>query len=150
MISVKVQVLTQSLKRTESTLNEAKKEIDGLVVWALERVKKKTPVDAGATRAAWRVVRHRTVGNAWRWSIRNPTKVSLWLEEGTPPHEIPRPGESLSGQAMRFEIGGEVIFAKRVQHPGTKPLGMMATTVPEIERRANKMVKRITVLINKK
>lgn len=37
-----------------------------------------------------------------------------FIEEGTRPHVI-RPRNA---RALRFEIGGRVIFAKRVNHPG--------------------------------
>lgn len=36
--------------------------------------------------------------------------------EGTRPHEI----VPVNAQALRFEVGGEVVFATRVQHPGTQ------------------------------
>jgi hypothetical protein len=39
-----------------------------------------------------------------------------YTERGTQPHEI-RPR---SARALRFDAGGETVFAKRVQHPGTQ------------------------------
>lgn len=38
------------------------------------------------------------------------------LSGGTEPHEI-----RAHGRALRFEMNGETMFRKRVQHPGTKP-----------------------------
>lgn len=46
---------------------------------------------------------------------------SKWIEDGTDPHEI----KAKRGGALRFEVGGEVRFAKRVHHPGTKSLPFM-------------------------
>lgn len=40
-----------------------------------------------------------------------------YVEYGTGPHFI----EPKNTSVLKFEIGGEVIFAKRVYHPGTKP-----------------------------
>jgi len=40
-----------------------------------------------------------------------------FVREGTMPHDIfPK-----KAKALRFEIGGKVIFAAHVKHPGTKP-----------------------------
>lgn len=43
--------------------------------------------------------------------------IALLHHEGTSPHEIiPR-----NAQVLRFTIGGTVVFATHVSHPGTKP-----------------------------
>jgi hypothetical protein len=54
--------------------------------------------------------------------IRQPAKTpsgkfyGYWVREGTPPHDIfPR-----YKKALRFDIDGDIIFAKHVRHPGTK------------------------------
>ena len=41
-----------------------------------------------------------------------------YVEFGTRPHEI-RPKSA--GGVLAFTVGGQKVFAKRVQHPGTKP-----------------------------
>lgn len=41
----------------------------------------------------------------------------LFVLNGTRPHLI-RPRRK---KALRFEVGGEVVFAKLVRHPGTRP-----------------------------
>ena len=39
-----------------------------------------------------------------------------WVREGTPPHDIyPK-----TAKALRFEMDGQIIFAKHVRHPGSK------------------------------
>lgn len=46
---------------------------------------------------------------------------ALFIEAGSKPHEI-RPRKA---KFLRFEQGGQVRFAKRVYHPGTKPARFM-------------------------
>ncbi len=48
-------------------------------------------------------------------NVRHPA--ALYVVHGTRPHII-RP---VRAQALRFTIGGRVVFAKVVMHPGTKP-----------------------------
>lgn len=42
---------------------------------------------------------------------------ALFHHEGTQPHVI----EARRARALRFEVGGNVVFARRVNHPGTRP-----------------------------
>ena len=42
---------------------------------------------------------------------------SAYVEFGTRPHLI----QPRRAKALRFEVGGEEVFATRVQHPGTAP-----------------------------
>jgi len=39
------------------------------------------------------------------------------LHEGTPPHRI----EAKNARFLKFEMGGETMFRRAVNHPGTKP-----------------------------
>jgi len=50
---------------------------------------------------------------------------STILEEGSRPHII----VPVQARALRFEIGGEIIFAKRVMHPGTIGQGIIAMSI---------------------
>ena len=49
-------------------------------------------------------------------SVKATARYALYVHEGTRPHTI-RPR---TAQALRFEVGGRVVFAKVVRHPGTK------------------------------
>jgi len=40
-----------------------------------------------------------------------------YVDEGTPPHQI-RPRNA---RVLRFRVGGKTVFARVVNHPGTKP-----------------------------
>ena len=68
-------------------------------------------------------------------SFRGPTVVvgntaphALYIEQGTRPHVIlPR-----RARALRFEINGRVVYARRVNHPGTKPYHVLARATREV------------------
>lgn len=49
-------------------------------------------------------------------SVHDNADYALYVHEGTRPHVI-RPRNA---QALRFNVGGREVFAKRVDHPGTK------------------------------
>ncbi|MBA2686853.1 MAG: HK97 gp10 family phage protein [Gemmatimonadaceae bacterium] len=55
-------------------------------------------------------------GGSVEWEILSPARYSKFIEEGTRPHEI-RPKNA---QALRFVVGGRVVFAGKVRHPGTQ------------------------------
>lgn len=44
-------------------------------------------------------------------------KHAIFVNDGTRPHVI----EARRAKMLRFEIGGQTIFRRRVNHPGTKP-----------------------------
>lgn len=50
-------------------------------------------------------------------SVEDHADYALYVHEGSGPHVI-RPRKA---KALRFQIGGRTIFAKLVNHPGTKP-----------------------------
>lgn len=50
-----------------------------------------------------------------------------YIINGTPPHQI-RPR---TRQTLRFTVGGRVVFAKLVNHPGTKPDDFLNRALPE-------------------
>lgn len=57
------------------------------------------------------------------------TNLLTILEYGSKPHEI----EPVNAQALHFTTGGGAeIFAAHVEHPGTQPYAMIATTAVEV------------------
>lgn len=58
-------------------------------------------------------------------SVRHPA--ALYVINGTRPHLI-RP---VRAQALRFTIGGRVVFAKVVHHPGSKPNNFLRKAMRE-------------------
>lgn len=58
------------------------------------------------------------------------TEYATFHHEGTKPHIIiPR-----TAKALRFTIGNQVVFAKRVVHPGTKPNRFLTDALREVVR----------------
>ena len=49
--------------------------------------------------------------------VRADTTYAYMHHEGTRPHEI----RGNVGRLMRFNVGGQMIYARRVDHPGTRP-----------------------------
>lgn len=54
---------------------------------------------------------------------------AIYVHEGTRPHLI-RPRRP--GGALRFTVGGQVVFAKYARHPGTKPNPFLRRAVEEV------------------
>ena len=73
-----------------------------------------------------------------------------FVREGTEPHDI----MAVNAQALRFELDGEILFRKRVHHPGTQPnpyhRRVMARLKPGVQDIVNKMGRRISAFISGK
>lgn len=69
-----------------------------------------------------------TPGGA-RGVIEATKRTASFVEGGTQPHEI-----EARGNALRFEAGGQAVYRKRVQHPGTAPDGFMGRAYQKAER----------------
>jgi len=60
---------------------------------------------------------------------------AAYVEFGTRPHVI-RP---VRARALRFKVGGDVVFAKLVHHPGTKPNPFMRRTAERTLKHAGSL-----------
>jgi len=82
----------------------------------------RTPVDTGRLRAG--NTGEVDAPTAFRCEGRmvNATAYALDVHQGTGPHRI----EPKNAQVLRFEVGGEVVFAAYVNHPGTAPRPFLA------------------------
>lgn len=81
-----------------------------------------TPVRTGRLRAANAAVVDAPTPFRCEGALVNPTSYALDVHQGTPPHRI----EPVNARALRFEIGGEVVFSAYVNHPGTRPRPFLA------------------------
>jgi len=72
------------------------------------------------------------------WRVQSKNKIATFLDKGTVAHVI----EARKAGALRFVVNGSVRFAKRVFHPGTKPLryeeGEATLSEPVLAARADK------------
>lgn len=78
----------------------------------LTAIRQATPVRTGRLAGSW-------VASTGRgqFTIGTGVEYAPYVEFGSEPHEIyPR-----RARALRFEAGGEVVYARRVMHPGTRP-----------------------------
>ena len=70
-----------------------------------------------------------------------------YVREGTQPHEI-RPRNR---KALKFEIAGEVIFAAKVNHPGTRAnpyhKRVMARLMGQVQELVNEMGRKVTAYL---
>ena len=67
------------------------------------------------------------------FSMKGTVKASgaaIYLENGTPPHEI----TAKNGGALKFMMNGQWVFRKSVQHPGTEPRPFMTEARDHAER----------------
>lgn len=74
------------------------------------------PVDTGRLRASGRLIESSFLGFRPKISVVFTADYAAYVNDGTRPHII-RPKTK---QALRFVIGGRVVFAKVVHHPGTR------------------------------
>jgi len=108
--------------------------------WTLRRLRERTPQDTGATRRAWfiRYIKPSNIG----FKIQNNRKTIAWLEYGTFPFQKPGAYRIILPRRKKvlfFYIDGRPIFAKKVKHPGTKPLGLVKRTADEADRRVKEI-----------
>ena len=75
-------------------------------------LKRVTPTRTGKLRRGWVIVQNKTTQGV----IANRVPYAPFVEFGTSPHVIyPR-----KRKFLRFKVGGKTIFARKVNHPGTK------------------------------
>lgn len=72
----------------------------------------------------------RSSENSARWDIVSTAKYSKFVESGTRPYVI----VPVRATALRFVINGQVIFAKKVRHPGSAARSFMSQAYLKAER----------------
>jgi hypothetical protein len=60
-------------------------------------------------------------GNGGRVQLTNSAPQARILEKGSKPHVIRPRAKSV----LRFEVGGRIVYTRRVQHPGTRPYNIL-------------------------
>jgi hypothetical protein len=76
-----------------------------------------SPVDTGKMRGRTTASPVRESGSTVEFDLTADTPYARFVAEGTRAHVI-RPR---ARKALRFQMGGRTVFARRVNHPGTRP-----------------------------
>jgi len=126
MISVEITETGVCLSEVASDMPRlAKSTLKKAVDFAKKRAEELTPVRSGLMRQSWYVTSQGDLES----SISNRAPYFLYFIEGTSPHQI-RPRFST---VLRFQSGGDAVFAKLVNHPGTKPNNVLDQVKTETE-----------------
>ena len=100
------------LKMTKSEFKRRMKNVYlGVAIDIVAALARRCPVDNGSLRQS---IHYAIDGERINIVM---LKYGLYVEFGTQPHEI-RP---VNAKALKFKVGGNDVFAKVVQHPGTRP-----------------------------
>jgi hypothetical protein len=139
LIGVDTSELREKIRRTLRLFSVAETQAYALATYFLTVIRARTPKKECRTSASWTIHYHK-VQDAVVWEISpdGREKEVTFLEFGTRPHVILPKGE-----ALKFEIEGETIFAKSVFHPGTKPLGFVRLTQDDLDKSAKEIGERL-------
>lgn len=91
----------------------------------VNRAKILTPVDTGRLRSS---IKSNVNGD--RATIETNVSYAPYVHDGTRPHII-RPRRR---PALRFRVGGQVVFARVVHHPGTRARPFLVRALREVAR----------------
>lgn len=105
---------------TTQTLQEAGFKVE-------DEAKKNAPVGSGYYR--------NNIGFDGKNKVIANADYSAALEYGSKPHII----EPKTAKALHFKSDGQDVFAKRVKHPGTKPLAIMRNAALKVQKQVGGM-----------
>lgn len=105
--------------RTE--LREASRQV-------VNRAKVLAPVDTGRLRASIRAEPPRIFSLRGSVTVGSDVEYAAMVNDGTRPHQI-RP---VRAQALRFRVGGRVVYARVVNHPGTRARPFLDRALREV------------------
>lgn len=104
--------------------------IQEMAGFGITQLKALTP-GSGKMRDSWKIEYERDVEGKIRkavlYSDYEPSEVVGWMEDGTKPHQI-MPKTPEDWLVFYWEVLGRVVFAKKVDHPGTKAYKMVEVT----------------------
>jgi hypothetical protein len=140
LIEADASELSEKIRRTMRLFDVAETQAYALAGYFLTMIRARTPKKSGKVAASWTIHYHK-VQDAIVWEISPDGKERevTFLEFGTRPHVI----EPKDKEALRFEVDGETIFATRVFHPGTKPLGFVRLTQDDLDKSAKEIAEKL-------
>ena len=112
---VEFNVVVRMKKRLEDIISREKlsKFLEESAKFVFAEARERAPVRTGKLRESISLVKV----NDLHYVVGSPLDYAVFVERGTRPHII----KPKRARALRFEVGGEVVFARLVRHPGTKP-----------------------------
>ena len=106
----------------------SRNELEQAARQVVNRAKVLAPVDTGRLRASIRVEARRTFTLRSVYTIGSDVEYAAMVNDGTRPHVI-RPRNR---QVLRFRVGGQVVFARVVNHPGTRARPFLDRALREV------------------
>jgi hypothetical protein len=105
------------------------------LAWQAEETRRRTPVKTGKLQHSinWRISGEFPLLTG---EVFSAVPYARPVEKGTRPHVI----KARRGQFLRFQIGERTIFARQVQHPGTKPVGMFKEAAAASRRQTRRFL----------
>lgn len=94
----------------------------------VNRAKVLAPVDTGRLRASIRIEARRTLTLRTIYTVGSDVEYAAMVNDGTRPHVI-RPKNK---QYLKFTVGGRVVYAKVVNHPGTRARPFLDRALREV------------------
>jgi len=105
-------------------------EGDAAARQVVNRAKILAPVDTGRLRASIRLESRRDLLLRTKWTIGSDVVYAPYVNDGTRPHII-RPRTK---QVLRFKVGGRIVYARVVHHPGTKAQPFLDRALRDVAR----------------
>jgi HK97 gp10 family phage protein len=106
---------------SRSELREASRQV-------VNRAKILAPVRTGRLRSSIRAEPPRILSLRGSVKVGSDLEYAAFVNDGTRPHQI-RPRNR---QVLRFQVGGRTVFAKVVNHPGTRPRPFLDRALREV------------------
>ena len=95
----------------------SRRELETTARQVMNRAKILAPVDTGRLRASIRIESRRLLTLRSVYTIGSDVVYAPYVHDGTRPHQIrPRNPDGF----LRFRVGGRTVYAKVVNHPGTR------------------------------
>jgi hypothetical protein len=140
LIEADASELSEKIRRTVRLFDTAETQAYALAGYFLTVIRARTPRRSGKVAASWTIHYHKVQdATVWEISPDGKERQVTFLEFGTRPHVI----EPKDKEALRFEVDGETIFATRVFHPGTKPLGFVRLTQDDLDKSAKEIAEKL-------
>lgn len=108
--------------------NASRAELREAARQVVNRAKVLAPVDTGRLRASIRADPPRIFSLRGSVTVGSDVEYAAMVNDGTRPHVI-RPRNA---RVLRFRVGGQVVFARVVNHPGTRARPFLDRALREV------------------